>query len=286
MLSPPDGQLGSYAQHSSHTHPGQHRRYFADQPKDVAGLCRIIQGVLIHDSAGGHLYGSPSEAFLRSSRQTLPIADRVNALLAMDENPFEFREDPFARSVGTCRDFALMLCAMLREQGHAARVRCGFARYFHPPSYEDHWICEYWRAGDGRWARADAQLDDLHRAHLSVEFDSTDIPQDRFLTAWEAWYACRSKAADPEDFGHGDDKGAWFIRINLARDLLALGNHEVSDWDGWRRSRPSDRILDETALTVCDQMAAAGETASRSAAPIDLSTVLGDMPTPPPWLAG
>src|SRR5690606_26618369 len=112
-------------------------------------------------------------------------------------------------SVGTCRDFALMLCAMLRHRGVPARVRCGFADYFSSNGREDHWICEYRPAGEGRWALADPQLDVPHRAHLGIDFDTADMPRARFMTAPEAWRACRA-GAGAEGFGHGEARGWWF----------------------------------------------------------------------------
>ena len=28
--------------------------------------------------------------------------------------------------------------------------------------------------------------------------------------------------------------GAWFLRVNLMGDELALQKHEISEWDAWR----------------------------------------------------
>jgi len=166
-----------YALHGEFTDPAEHRALFEGLPMDVAELCRIIQGVLIHDFWGLHLYGPPPSKFHLASRETLPVLQRVNAILAAHSEPISSARPPFERSVGTCRDFALMLCAMLRQHAVPARVRCGFAKYLNPPSFEDHWICEYWKNDGKRWAIADAQLDEPHQVGLSIEFDATDMPK-------------------------------------------------------------------------------------------------------------
>ena len=64
--------------------------------------------------------------------------------------------------------------------------------------------------------------------------------------AGEAWTAWRS--GDIDAFGHGESCGAWFLRVNLMRDLFALRKQETSGWDSWR-STPEDRkALDDKAL--------------------------------------
>ena len=68
-----------------------------------------------------------------------------------------------------------------------ARVRCGFATYFTANPFEDHWVCEYWNDHERRWALADAQLDELQRAHLRIDFDVTDLPPGKFFNAAQAW---------------------------------------------------------------------------------------------------
>ena len=206
-----------------------------------------------------------------------------DAVLAANDAPLTTTRHPTQRSVGTCRDYALLLCAMLRQQGVPARVRCGFAKYFHPPSYEDHWVCEYWRADQKRWATADSQLDAEHRAHLGIAFDPADLPAEQFLCAWQAWRMTRDGHADPSIFGHGETTGTWFIQVNLARDLLSLHKREVSPWDRWREASAAHRDLDSEAITLSDQIAELAETAEHSAPPEQGDVALQDFLSIPPW---
>jgi hypothetical protein len=65
--------------------------------------------VLIH-SDWASAYGL-SEADSRStSRQTLPLARRLQQIVRADPRPFAVDGAAVDRSIVTCRDFALMLC--------------------------------------------------------------------------------------------------------------------------------------------------------------------------------
>jgi hypothetical protein len=102
----------------------------------------------------------------------------------------------------------------------------------------------------------DAQLDPLQRKQLHVGFDPTDLPAKTFLNAGEAWTAWRSNEIDANAFGHGESRGAWFLRVNLMRDLFALRKQETSDWDSWRSISEHSKTLDDQALAEGDRIAA------------------------------
>ena len=56
------------------------------------------------------------------------------------------------------------------------RARCGSGSYFNPGHFYDHWICEYGNAVQARWVRVDAQIDDVQRAILKIDFDVLEVP--------------------------------------------------------------------------------------------------------------
>lgn len=255
--------LKPYTAHGPWTDPGPHVAKLDGLPDDVTALVETVQRLLIHDS-GLQLYGLTAADFAGASRATRPVAER---LAVLGPGPLTETRAPADRIFGTCRDYALMLASFLRHKGVPARVRCGFARYFRAGQYADHWICERWLPAGRRWARADAQLDAAHRAALGIDFDIADLPAGAFLTAGEAWRLMRTGAAEASAFGHGEARGAWFMRVNLARDLLAVSGHEVSDWDRWRDTPAEDRNLDDGALAWCDAAAAAGNASSAPAVP-------------------
>ncbi len=222
-----------------------------------------MQGLLLHDHYGGLLYGAPPDGFLERSRATQPVTTRLDAVLSRDPAPLSQARTVADREIGTCRDFSLLLTSLLREQGVAARVRCGFASYFTPGQMEDHWLCEYWIEEERGWAYADAQLDHAHCSHLSIGFDTTDVPADCFVTAVDAWRHVRS-SEDPMVWGKGEITDLWFMEVNLARDVFWLLCADSSAWDTWRASPPACHTMTPDRLTAADHLAAWGSKDSLS----------------------
>jgi len=244
--------------------PGNGPLNFDELPVDVGALCRVVQGVLIH-SDWLAAYGVAEAQFRTVSRETLPLASRLKQIADLDGSSLTVDRALDRRAVGTCRDYALMLCGMLRQQGVPARVRCGFATYFRREC-EDHWICEYWH--DGRWRRVDAQLDGVIAPSLGVHFDLTDLPDDKFITAGEAWRRCRSGEADRMRFGHGEQAGGlWFVRVNVVRDHHSVNGRETSDWDTWRQATVADHVLSDAECAQTDELAAHPDSASAEPTP-------------------
>ncbi len=245
-----------YRTHGALSEPGRFRPALSTLPSDLPALCRFIQGVVLHaDWAAA--YGVKDTAL---SRETLPVERRMALVQATGVKGLP----PEQRTSGTCRDFALMLCSLLRERGVAARVRCGFATYFAENPFDDHWVCEYRVDGENRWALADAQLDSLMCDRLRIGFDPTDLPAGTYLNAGEAWAMWREGKVEPDAFGHGAAKGVWFMRVNLMRDLLALNKQETSAWDAWRDLPHEQKVVDGEALAAGDAIA----TVTRCAGPL------------------
>ncbi len=243
-----------YLGHGEWTDPGEHRAAVAALGDDLPSLLEAVRGLLVH---GDYLdlYDLSAAEFSGHSRDTMSVAARLTQILSRDASPLSNARPPAGRAVATCRDYALLLCAFLREKGIAARVRCGFARYFAQGRFEDHWVCEYWNEAADRWHFADAQLDAETRRHLGIDFDTSALPDGWFLTSDKAWQLWRSGMHIGGDFGHGAVDGAWFLAVNLARDLLALHMREVSGWDGWRNAPPELRKRHPGRLEPLDAIA-------------------------------
>jgi hypothetical protein len=253
--APPLSALSYYRAHGALSDPGAHVPAVAALPGDVGALAGVVRGLLIHVE-WPDLYGLRADDVPSALRETLPVVRKLDAILSADGGPLRRARPAARRAPATCRDYALMLCAFLRQKGIPARVRCGFAPYFERGRNADHWVCEYWKAAEGRWALADAQLDDEHCAHLQIRFDTLDLPDDQFVFAGDAWRRCREGLAVADSFGHGAAAGAWFLHVNLVRDLLAVGKREVSAWDAWRAAPPESRDVDAAARAWCDAVAA------------------------------
>ena len=125
------------------------------------------------------------------------------------------------------------------------------------------------------WKMADAQLDGAHVEHLSITFDGNDIPKDQFLFPRQVWEAHRNDISQLDAFGSGESRGFWFVRVNLARDFLALTKREVSAWDTWRDHTNTNKQLTEEAVAQCDQLATAAKSLERTDQ-VDLGS-LGEM---------
>lgn len=224
-------------------------------PTTIEALVRTVQENLLHIFwAEG--YGVTLNDEQRAEVGIRSAAEKLRRIHAANPAPLTTPRAPADRLVGNCRDFAVLLCALLRWQGIPARARCGFGTYFMPDQYEDHWACEYWRADEGRWVMVDAQLDALQADTLKIDFDPLDVPRDRFVTGGHAWQMVRTAEADPQAFGIFDMKGAWFIVGNLIRDMAALNKMELLPWDVWgAMPGPQDAIPAE-AETLYDRAAA------------------------------
>lgn len=250
------------------TNPASLTALLEDLPDDIIALNRVVQGLMVHCAWLEH-YGDIA-AFGTVSRTTLPVEERLAVLVKRNGRTLGSRTPP-QREIGTCRDFALMMCALLRAKGTPARLRCGFACYL-GDGWEDHWVCEYWNSHEARWCLSDAQLDEVIKAACNVTFDTSDVPRDMFLTAGEAWLRCRAGSDDPNRYGQGSVRGIWFISVNVVRDAFAVNNQETSAWDHWREAPSELRIVPQQDLTTLDKLSRNPE----------------EMPgeLTPPWLGG
>jgi hypothetical protein len=149
-----------------------------------------------------------------------------------------------------------MFVACARHNGIPARARCGFADYFDPGEHGEHWVAEYWNVDQQRWVLVDAQVDELQRAALRLDFDTFDVPRDRFLVAGDAWRACRS-GADPMTFGVGGETQLWgLVEVygELFQDLANLQKIELLPW-GWY-GLAKDKGAMESEPKLIDRLAA------------------------------
>jgi hypothetical protein len=247
--------LDFYTRPAGMTSAGEFAPLFDALPRDLAALTRVVQGLMLHEHAAP-LYGVALADERRSQSHIRPVERMLDCLLALAGQPLPVVRPVEARLVGVCRHFTVLLVAMLRGKGVSARARCGFGTYFKPGHFDDHWVCEYWSAAGARWIRLDAQIDEVQRAGLKVDFDTLDVPHDRFVTAGDAWAQCRAGEADPAKFGIFDMRGLWFIAGNLVRDVAALNNMEMLPWDVWGAMVRPDEPLRDDQLALFDRLAA------------------------------
>lgn len=230
---------------------------FAGLPTDPVGLCRTVQGLLVHEF-WANAYGFDVPVSRLESFHTRSVAETTEHILGLNPAPLAVERPVEERMVGNCRYFSTLSCALLRHAGFAARARCGFADYFEPGRHVDHWVTEYWDGAERRWVRIDAQLDAMQRAAITPAFDTEDQPPGPFLPGGEAWQRCRQGEADPATFGIMDMWGLWFVQANVVRDVAALNKMELLPWDVWgRMAFKEDPDPDTASLTdrVADAVA-------------------------------
>ncbi|HEV7658052.1 MAG TPA: transglutaminase-like domain-containing protein [Mycobacteriales bacterium] len=198
-----------------------------DLGRDPVDVCRPVPRLVLQPGDATAL-GLPAGRL--GENQIRPAADLAGALLRMVPEPLTVARPPAQRVVGTCRHFAVLACALLRHQGIAARVRCGFATYFRSGQGLDHWIVEY--RTDDRWVRLDAEI-----LGGPVLADAADLRPGQFLSGGEAWLAYRSGQIDAATFGVDgtENFGPAEIKGNAVKDLAALNKVEMLPWDEWGR---------------------------------------------------
>jgi Transglutaminase-like superfamily len=249
--------LDFYARPATMTSAGKHARLFEDLPSEVGELAGVIQGLGLYDVVASDFYGFAVPEERKGEIHIRTVEAMLDRILAMDDRPLALARPVDRRLLSRCRGFALLLIAMLRAKGVPARARCGFGAYFNRPFFEDHWVCEYWNADEGRWALADPQFDAVWREKLHVRHDVLDVPRDQFLVAGDAWERCRTGAADPSKFGIGFAglRGLWFVAGDLVRETAALNKVEMLPWDIWGVQPRPDRPLNEGKLAFFDHLA-------------------------------
>ncbi|MCX5561586.1 transglutaminase-like domain-containing protein [Streptomyces sp. NBC_00038] len=241
-----------YLTQSAYSDPGDLDT--GDLPRDPGRLAHLVRELIIHRLEGwrfGHVI--PDER-LHVDAEARYVTELLRILRERRDAPLTRPRAPGERFVGTCRDFSLLLCSLLRATGTPARIRGGFATYFIEGFHEDHWITEY-TTPDGSWRLVDAQV--LHESY-DVPFDPLDVPRDRFLMAGEAWRACRTGELDFKTFGFSgapELSGMWFLRARVLQDLAALHGVEPLPWDGWGPEILDDASLTEDDLALIDAVA-------------------------------
>ena len=259
-------------------------------PAGIEAQRRLVQWLLVH-WGWGPAYGIPADQLRKHEQNLRSIREVVTRAVEQTGTPITQMRQPLDRVVGICRHFALLHVALLRETGTPARMRCGFANYFEPGKWVDHWITERWD-GD-RWVRDDPQVDGLQASFIKPSFDVNDQPPGHFLTGAQAWIATRAGELDPQVFGIFDMWGQSFIGGNVLLDLGCLNKVELLPWDApWNvLTGPFDPVPDD-ALPLLDDVAKLVqtgdvvairdryETDNRLKVPNKFTTFLDGLPTP------
>ena len=246
--------LAYFAEQGRMSDPGTYISLYENLPTSVADLVKLVQGVTIH-VFWTERYGFKAPPERMNELQLRSMSRRLERTLELDPRPLIEPRTIDKKLLGNCRDHSLLLASLLRHQGIPARARCGFGAYFMPDHFEDHWVTEYWNAEQSRWVMVDAQLDELQRDILKINFDVLDVPRDQFIVGGKAWQMCRSGEQDPEKFGIFEMHGLGFVRGNLVRDVASLNKMELLPWDCWGVIL-NESLDNQADLSMLDDVAA------------------------------
>lgn len=240
------------------SNPGGFSRRLAELPSEPHALATALENILIHVGIA-HAEGSGVPERARNDASARTLFRLLETAVARDPRPLTERRAPTDLLYGTCRDFALFAAGALRSAGVEARIRVGFADYFSPGFWDDHWVCEYRRGGD--WKLFDPELGPRMRNRFGVTFNIADLPRRRFMTGARAWQAVRAGTLDPSTLGVSaiGISGAWFAAGSLLRDAAALAGIELLPWDSWGPAAEAvrRRTVAETDLAWFDSVAGA-----------------------------
>ncbi len=233
-------------------------------PDDVASVAAAVQGLLIHE-AMAPAYGATLTPERRAERELHSAVAMLRRATEMDARPLDAARLPTCRVAGVCRHFATLFVAIMRHKGVPARARCGFANYFEPGKNTDHWVSEYWNLRQQRWVLADAQVDGPQKQFYKPNFDTLDVPRDRFLVAGDAWRLCRDGAKDAQTFGVSGTEMWGLVEVmgDVLQDVAALQNVELLPW-GWYGLATDDSACEREAKFL-DRVAALSSAADASA---------------------
>ncbi len=244
-------------------------------PGDIAGMVRAVQGLLIHH-AMAPAYGVSLTEERIADKELVAVTAMLARAKELDPRPIVERREAGQRVAGVCRHFATLFVAFARRKGIPSRVRAGFANYFEKGKHTEHWVGEYWRADEGRWVLVDAQIDGRQRAFYKPDFDTLDVPRDRFLVAGDSWRACREGGADAMTFGVAGTPMWGLVEVygEVFQDLAALQKIELLPW-GWYGLAKDESGL-ETETELVDRLAALSSAADAEAIEELREMVAGD----------
>ncbi len=221
-----------YASPGRHTDVGE----LGFTVSSVGAAVRIVQGLLVYDLAAKDLYGVELPALQAAGVHERDARAVLDLVRTISPQPLDQPRPPGERAGGRCNTYTLLTVALLRAAGIPARSRCGFATYFVPGFYEDHWVAEYWDAECGEWTMVDAQLDETWQALIGMKRDiPVTVGPEQFVTGGHAWQAWRAGQLDAGRCGLTsiDEHGSFWIAGNLRLDLAALNKVEMLPWDVW-----------------------------------------------------
>jgi hypothetical protein len=231
--------IGFYQQHTPVSDPGRYAGALRALPREIPELVDMIGGLFAHfeaDFAGPGQQPAPDrlgDVDLRS------VSAMLTQVFELDPRPITEARPMSGRFLGVCRDASLLLCAILRGHGVAARLRYGMTAHLYNPRLpmHDHVVVEYWDDTAGRWKYADGRMyASVRQENGLADRFADDVPMDQFVTGGQAWLRCQAderEAVRMSGVARDAAVGHWLTRNLLMYDLASLAGWEPLMWDVW-----------------------------------------------------
>jgi hypothetical protein len=228
--------LQHYRAFGPFTYPGLYQeRLVSDLPADIRDVGRLVRLQLIHKMTlyagrSGHrvnpAYGDVNNVpwYRQGEDDYFPtVAAMLAELYRRDSRGLVADRAVEHKLILTCRFVALLMAAILKARGIAARVRPGYAPYIHPERIEDHWITQYWQESEQRWITIDVDTSFEQRP-----FDAFDMQPTAFEFAAQAWLAVRAGTALASAYRTYGDSALPELATQVVCDLHCLMNNEIT----------------------------------------------------------
>jgi Transglutaminase-like superfamily len=238
---------------------GGHAALAAGLDASVRRLRDVPQDVTLHFRQAAAAGIDAAER--RDEARFRQVARMVQRIFELDARSLADARDSSAKLIGHCRTSAVLLTALLREKGWAARPRAGFSAYWQQSMRTGHWVTEYWSQAESRWLIADGDLNAEWVRRGDLRFDLCDVPREKFVLSGDAWLTLRAGEDEPLTFGEDPDCfGLEYVRAQLLRDVACLTGTEVGAWDRWGVGAARFAELDARDLELIDELARSSTT--------------------------
>jgi hypothetical protein len=236
-----------YTSHSQITKPGPDATAAIDAlPSSLPALRHASSQLMFHYRAGDFTKSRVPLSRLPEIQTRLAAPMLTRVLSRSDAGPKDtlLRDrEPIDRTVGCCRDAAVLFLSMARHKGIPCRTRVGWASYLMEGWWMDHVVVEVWDRSEKRWRLVDAQMRESYQPKIGdVTVDWLDLRHGiDFRTGPFAWREAREGRAEVGRYvvspGLGKERpeleGWPYLAHNVVLDLAAVNKREMLLWDSW-----------------------------------------------------
>lgn len=237
-----DKLLNHYKETGRFTYAGLYEPYFKTLPDDITELGNLVCAQIIHritlkqgnswanaDLRYGDMTRYPWYRMRCEDDVFLTAAAMTAELFRLDGRGFVLDRAVENKLVLCCRYVSVLMTAILKAKGYAARSRAGYAPYIVSGISMDHWITQYYVESQNKWITIDA---DGFFKKGELPFDSQyNIPEEHFNFAAQTWLDIRQGKKNGSKFIYADGLGTNSLKalaLYVFYDLNALMNQELT----------------------------------------------------------